>query len=226
MNKPAWMTQPGQSSTSSGPTGGMSGNGVASATNPGTDVAGMNANYPTSASSNASAAAPAGGAGRGRGAHVNKPAWMTRQGSASSNGPTGMGHQAPAPIENLNQHAHGTNPSVPSVSSSNRFSANPSVAVPPGGAGRGRGAHVNMPAWMTRQESAPSNGAPSMGQQAPVPSVNQPATAITQMNALNAIGPSGGVTANGQGRGRGRGRGRGAHVNKPAWMTNPANTNP
>jgi len=190
--KPAWLTRQEQDSAHIGPTGMPSSN---------------------SFSANSSMAVPTGGAGRGRGVHATKPAWMTRQDGASSNVPIGVGQQAPAP--NVSQHAPAIDPSRPvgGLTSNNNFSGNPSIASRTGaaGAGRGRGADVNRPAWMTRQEGAPSNVPTGVGQQAHVPSVNQHA------HAMNPSGPVGGLTSNGLGRGRGRGR----EKNLPAWMTNP-----
>mmetsp|Transcript_19173 Transcript_19173/g.41519 ORF Transcript_19173/g.41519 Transcript_19173/m.41519 type:complete len:750 (+) Transcript_19173:613-2862(+) len=174
----------------------------------------------------ASAPVPApAGAGRGRGADVNKPAWMTRQGS-TNNGPTGMprndnGSAAPGPA------VAGMSSNYPTAASGAPAAASmvaPSVARL--GAGRGRGAHSNLPAWMTQQGQGLHNGPTAM------PSNNNgstnPGAGVAGINA-NHPTPSLNVSTAAPSRAAsmfappvarlGAGRGRGAHSNLPAWMT-------
>lgn len=158
------------------------------------------------------ASAPTGGGGRGRGAHVNKPAWMTKLESAGS-GPTGLPQQAPAPS---------ANPPGPSgMASASTFASNAPLAAPTGGGGRGRGAHVNQPAWMTKGVSAGS-GPTGAVQHAPAPTVNPPAPSGMANDNTFRANPL--LNAPASGGGGGGGRGRGVHVNKPAWMTRADST--
>eukprot|EP00571_Detonula_confervacea_P010405 CAMPEP_0172302884 /NCGR_PEP_ID=MMETSP1058-20130122/4525_1 /TAXON_ID=83371 /ORGANISM="Detonula confervacea, Strain CCMP 353" /LENGTH=806 /DNA_ID=CAMNT_0013013537 /DNA_START=222 /DNA_END=2642 /DNA_ORIENTATION=+ len=202
----------------------------------------------------ASAPVPApAGAGRGRGADVNKPAWMTRQGS-TNNGPTGMprndnGSAAPGPA------VAGMSSNYPTAASGAPAAASmvaPSVARL--GAGRGRGAHSNLPAWMTQQGQSSANnapaGMPSSSMAAPMCGgrgggvhANGPARMTSQDGATSNLragmqqqAPAPSANLNAQAlnpshsvggltsNGQGRGRGRGRNL--PAWMTNPGLTGP
>jgi len=146
------------------------------------------------------------GTGRGRGAHVNQPAWMKKQQQPSAHdGPTEMQGNIVVTANSFAAMAYPTASSGPDLLSS-------SSNAP--GSGMRRGRDMNLPDWMARQESAPSNEFSEMGQQAP--SVTPRATP-----AIILHHPLGESTSNGQGRGRGRGRG--GNKNLPAWMTNPSN---
>jgi hypothetical protein len=140
-------------------------------------------------------------AGRGRGAHVNQPAWMKKQEQPSAH--DGQGNIG---VTANSFAAMATASSGPDLLSS---SSNAS------GSGLGRGRYTNLPDWVARQESAPSNEFSEMRQQVPAPSVTPRATPATISHH-----PLGESTSNGHGRGRGRGRG--ANKNLPAWMTNPS----
>ena len=178
------------------------------------------------------------GASRGRGAHVNKPAWMTQQENGS--GPAGM--------------PSNDNGSSNAGSSTGRLANYPATSLgssvapsaPSNGAGRGRGEHVNKPAWMTQQEqgsgptSVPSNygssNPTSMGSYTASsgsstaagagrgPHVNRPAWLTQQEQNPTQNGytgmPSNNIRSNNAPSApTGAGRGRGVHMNKPAWMT-------
>ena len=145
-------------------------------------------------------------AGAGRGRHVNQPAWMKKQEQPSAHdGPTEMQGNIGVTANSFAAMAYPTASSGPDLLSS-------SSNAPSSGMGRGR--DMNLPDWMARQESAPSNEFSEMGQQAP--RVTPRATP-----AIISHHPLGESTSNGQERGRGRGRG--ANKNLPAWMTNPSN---
>ena len=126
-------------------------------------------------------------AGRGRGAHVNKPAWMMEQ--------ERMGLPPPSNT--------GTNP-TPSMGGSTNYAPAPLATSLPAG-GRGRGAHVNQPAWMTRGQASKESNAIA-GADAPIQQQQQYAPPQMSRSAF----PN-----DGQGKGRGRGR----DMNLPAWMT-------
>lgn len=108
------------------------------------------------------------------------------------------------------------------------------VAAAPSGAGRGRGAHINKPAWLVKQEQSMANVEPTgmfeeatatdapyfVPPPASAPSPAFDAIAVTTVpasagvNDLNAAAPTLQHTA-----ALGRGRGRGNVSNLPAWMT-------
>lgn len=223
INKPAWLVQKEQGK---GPTGmPRNENGFTSAGPAAAPAARVSSNHTNAASGDPSsmpAVAPSvshasggrgGSAGGGRGAEVNKPAWLVEK--EPGNGPTGM------PNNSVSTNPHQLTPSLSAPSGAdcvvnNMPSQMPSssMAAPMGRAsgGRGRGTD-NRPAWMVRQDEAPTSVPAVMQHQAPVPIANLNAQAPNPSRSV------GGLTSTGRGRGRGRGRGK----NLPAWMTNPPN---
>ncbi|KAL3762651.1 hypothetical protein ACHAW5_007222 [Stephanodiscus triporus] len=158
------------------------------------------------------------GAGRGRGAHVNQPAWMAKQEQTSAHdGPTGMPGNIGMTANSFAEMAGASSNHHPSASSGPGTNL-PSSSSNISSSGMGRGRDMNLPAWMARQETAPSREFPEMGQQVPAPSVASRAPDPPAMISQYTVGES---TSNGHGMGRGRGRG--ANKNLPAWMTNPSN---
>lgn len=158
------------------------------------------------------------GAGRGRGAHVNQPAWMTKQEQASAHdGPTGMPGNIGMTANSFAAMAGASSNHYLSASSGPGTNL-PSSSSNISGSGMGRGRDMNLPAWMVQQETAPRREFSEMGQQVPAPSVASLAPGTPAMISQYTVGES---TSNGHGRGRGRGRG--ANKNLPAWMTNPSN---
>eukprot|EP00956_Cyclotella_meneghiniana_P026778 scaffold58694_cov72-Cyclotella_meneghiniana.AAC.5 len=85
------------------------------------------------------------------------------------------------------------------------------------GRGRGRGAHLNKPAWMTQTENAQS-GPTSAGAAAGATLQLNNSDLLNVLSSVNTPAPSV-STAGGVGRGRGRGT-----DNRPAWMTQAEST--
>ena len=96
-------------------------------------------------------------------------------------------------------------------------------AAIPSGTGRGRGAHVNKPAWMTKQDQSSANDRPLGFSGSSDPIFAPPQAESNAQNLAMNTAHAGGVTN--EIHGMGRGRGRGASRNLPAWMTmtNPSN---
>ena len=120
--------------------------------------------------------------GRGRGEDRNLPAWLTRQGI------DGPGVASPP------AHSCSTAP-VPIQSTTHRNLQQ--------GIGRGRGRDMNLPAWMTQQDSQVGSAPITVVRPAPI-----------QTTAVSAL-----VQPLGQPSGMGRGKGR----TVPAWMTRDDN---
>ena len=149
--------------------------------------------------------------GRGRGADVNKPAWMTQQNS----GPTGM--PSNSAVSNPDLRA-GTNTSyTPASASSTAPAFASSVAAP---VGRGRGAHMNKPAWMTQGQHSVTNVATAASVNQSTPSLNTSTYAPpAQQQGQTFTSNTSSLTAPSAG---GSGRGRGMTL--PAWMTQQGQT--
>ncbi|KAL7462725.1 hypothetical protein ACHAXS_003102 [Conticribra weissflogii] len=101
---------------------------------------------------------------------------------------------------------------------SSNNTSNPSAGAPgsgDAGRGRGRGRDVNLPAWMTRQDSGLGNNYDNS-----INNRNGPnGTSDASFSAGISDGPTGISNAPASTNGAGRGRGRGRGVNLPAWMT-------